>query len=125
VKSLIRVTDRLLFQASGPDASEVMPEFLHDLIGFLSFKAGRAQGPVPMKITLTRPSGLTDTQPVWQGTVHFEGGTRGHNLLLRLRIRFMDAGPYWFNVYVQDKLITRMSYEVIYTFTRTAGPPQQ
>jgi len=127
VKSLIRIIDRLFVQASGPNPSEAMPEFESELNAFLLFKSGQATGPVPIRITLTRPSGLTASNPVWYGTVHFEGGTRGHNLTLQIRYKFREPGPYWFNVYVGDRLATRMPFEVIYTTMITAGqaPPQQ
>ncbi len=122
VKSVIRIIDRMRVQASGTGPPQVMPEFQRDLVAFLIFKSGDARGPVSIKITLTRPSGLTDANPVWHGTVHFEGGSRGNNLTLRLRISFRDAGPYWFNVYVEDRLATRMPFEVIYTTLATTGP---
>lgn len=118
VKSLIRVIDRLQVQSRGQDAPDIMPEIQRDLIAFLSFKAGDARGPIPIRITVTRPSGLTDSNPVWHGTVHLEGGTRGHNLVLRMRTRFNEPGPYWYNVYVGDRLATRMSFEIIYTTMR-------
>lgn len=123
VKSIIRIIDRMRVQASGTEAPERMPPFQRDLTAFLSFKSGDARGPVPIKVTLTRPSGLTDGKSIWHGTVHFEGGTRGQNLTLHLRISFQEAGPYWFNVYVDDRLATRMPFEVIYTTVSMAASP--
>ena len=123
VKSIIRVIDRLQVRAAGHDAPDTMPEITTELVAFLAFKAGEAVGSVPIRITLTRPSGVTDTDPIWHGTVHFEGGTRGHNLTLKMRTRFTEAGPYWFDVYVGDRLATKMPYEVIYTAMRMTGPP--
>lgn len=122
VKSIIRIIDRMRVQASGPEAPDRMQPFQRELVTFLNFKSGDARGPVPIRVTLTRPSGLTDGSPVWHGTVHFEGGTRGHSLTLRLRINFQEAGPYWFNVYVEERLATRMPFEVIYT-TMNMGSP--
>ena len=121
VKSVIRIVDRLVVQATGPDAPGQMPEIRHQLVGLLSFKSGEAIGPVPIKVTITSPSGLTSQIPVWHGTVNFEGGTRGYNLTMRIQTLFKNQGPYWFNVYVGDRLATRMPFEVIYTITRTVG----
>ncbi len=121
VKSLIRVIDRMNVQAVGQAPPEKMPEVERELILVLMFKSGEATGPVPIKLTLTRPSGLVDKDPVWEGTVHFEGGTRGHNLVLRVRTQFKNTGPYWYNVYVGDSLATRIPYEVIYTTMRVSG----
>ena len=119
VKSLIRVIDRLQIQGIGPDASEIMPSFQTDLNAVLMFKSGEATGPVSVRITLTRPSGMTDRDPIWQGTVHFEGGVRGHNLIMRMRTEFKEPGPYWYNVYVGDYLATKIPFEIIYTIMRT------
>ena len=125
VKSLIRVIDRLQVQSRGPQTPEAMPEVRRDLVAYLSFKSGSAVGPVPMRITLTRPSGLTDSSPLWQATVHFEGGTRGVVQTLRMRVVLREAGPYWFNLYVEDRLVTRMPFEVIYTTLTTTAPGSQ
>lgn len=65
VKSLIRLVDRLVVQATGPDVPDTMPEITRQVIAFLSFKSGEAVGTVPIKITLKRPSGMTDPNPVW------------------------------------------------------------
>lgn len=128
VKSLIRLIDRLLIQAAGTEVPDQMPPFEQDFTMFLSFKAGSATGPVGVRVTLTSPSGMEEKQrPAFDQSVHFEGGTRGHNLIIRSRIRFTEAGPYWFNIYVGGRLVTRTPYEVVYTFRRTGGtlPPGQ
>lgn len=121
VKSVIRIIDRILFQAAGPDVPDKMPEFVREIVAVLMFKSGEARGPVPIKITLTRPSGLTDSDHIWEGTIHFEGGIRGNNLTLRMHTRFSESGPYWYNVYVGERLATRMPLEIIYTTMRTLG----
>ncbi len=123
VKSLIRVIDRLMVQASGPEIPESMPEIQRDLVGVLMFKSGEAKGPVSITVTLTRPSGLTEPNPIWQGSIHFEGGTRGNNLILSMRTRFIEPGPYWYNVYIGDRLATKMSVEIVYTTMRTREQP--
>lgn len=123
VKSLIRIIDRLQIQATGLEVPETMPPIERDLVAFLTFKSGEARGQVPIRITLTRPSGLTDAEPIWQGTVHFEGGTRGHNLVIRMRTRFTEPGPYWYSVYVGERLATKMPFEIIYTTMRLRGQP--
>ena len=118
VQSLIRIVDRLNVQAAGPDAPEQMPDVPFNYIFFLALKSGAATGPVPVKVTMTLPSGLEHSGPLFEGTVHFEGGTRGHNQVTNLRGTFKHAGPYWFNVYIDEKLITRTPMEVIYTVSR-------
>lgn len=123
VKSYIRVVDRLMIQAQGPAAPEEMPPFETSITAVLIFKAGDATGSVPMKLTLTKPSGLTTPEPVWQGSVHFEGGVRGQEIRLGIRTKFEESGPYWFNLYVGERLATRFPLEIIYTFVRTPQAP--
>ena len=125
VKSLIRVIDRLVIQAHGSGAPETMPPFTRELIGVLMFKSGEARGPVLIRATLTEPSGLTRLEDAWRGTVHFEGGTRGHTVTLRMNMTFDAPGAYWFNLYIADRLTTRMPYEVIYTTSAMGTGPGQ
>ncbi len=121
VKSLIRVIDRLMVQASGREVPDAMPPITRDLVAVLIFKSGDARGTVPVTIRLTRPSGITDPDPVWQGTILMEGGIRGSTLVLRTRTAFQEPGPYWYSVYVGDQLSTKMPFEVIYTITKMGG----
>ena len=126
VKSLIRIIDRITIEARGPDVPSTMPVIQRDLIGVLMFKSGEARGAVSITVTLTRPSGLTDPEPIWQGSPHFEGGTRGNNIILNMRTRFSEPGPYWYNIYVGDRLVTKMPLEIVYTTMKTgAQPPPQ
>ena len=121
VKSLIRIIDRVLATGSGSEAPEKMPTIEFRAVLFVSFKSGNAQGPVPIKITLTKPSGIEEPQPLYDGTIHFDGGTRGNNLISNIQLRITEAGPYWFNVYVDAKFVTRTPLEVIWTIHRAMG----
>ncbi len=78
VKSLIRVIDRLLLQVTGIDAPEQMPPIQRSIVMAISLKSGQAVGPVPIRILGIGPSGLTGQEPIYEGTVHLEGGVRGH-----------------------------------------------
>ena len=123
VHTLVRVIDRLHLQGFGPDASDQMPELQTSLTLALMVKSGEARGTTPIRITMTRPSGLTDQNAVWEGTVPLEGGTRGHSLIAQLGLKLAEPGPYWFNVYIGDGIATKIPLEVIYTFMRTAQQP--
>ena len=125
IKSLIRVVDRLVIQAHGPGAPEAMPQIKRELVGVLMFKSGEARGPVPIRLALTEPSGLARSEDAWRGTIYFEGGTRGHAVTLRMNMTFEAPGAYWFNVYIGDRLTTRMPYEVIYTTSAMGTGPGQ
>lgn len=49
------------------------------------------------------------------GTVLFEGEDKGVNLVLNIATTFEHQGLYWFNVYLDDKLLTKMPLRVIYS----------
>ncbi len=123
VHSLIRIVDRITVQAIGPGAPDQMPETPLKQTLYLSFKSGEARGPVSIKVTQTEPSGLEKPEPLWEGTIHFEGGTRGHNLIIGMKGKLKQPGPYWFNLYVGDSLAARTPLEVIYTHSRGGQVP--
>lgn len=95
-----------------------MPSLRHQFWLFLAFKSGEARGPETVKVTLTKPDGLTDQNPVVEQDVNFEGGVRGSNLVVEMRIEFKSPGPYWFSVVIGDNLVTKVPYEVVYTHRR-------
>ena len=122
VVSIIRVIDRITVTAAGPNAPDVMPELPLNHTLFLSFKSGTAQGPVPVKVTMTLPSGIEHSNPLFEGTIHFEGGTKGHNHVTLIQGTLKDPGPYWLNIFVADDLVTRTPLEVVYTTSKVSQP---
>ena len=119
VLSLIRVIDRVTHTVVGPDAPLEMEPFDYQMVLVLKLKAGEARGRHEVKIERELPSGLreTETAPSW--TVHLEGGNRGADLVMNVAMRFEVEGLYWFNVYFDGELLTRMPFEVRYS--RMAG----
>ena len=122
VNSLVRLVDRINATGHGPAAPDQMPTVDWRGYLFVAFRSGDARGPVPIKVTLTKPSGLEDPIPVFESTVHFEGGTHGNNVTTRLALQLSEAGPYWFNIYVGGRFVTKTNLEVIWTVTRTGLP---
>ncbi len=113
VLSLIRVVDRLTTTAVGVGAPKDMPPVGQRLAAVLMLTSGKARGRNELKLTMESPNG--DRKVVWEGTVHFEGEDRGHNFVLNLQPTFSLEGLYWFDLTVEDVLMTRMAYRVIYT----------
>ena len=70
VHSLIRVVDRTIANTAGPESGTPMPKFTAQLSMFLGFKAGGARGSETVKVTLTRPNGLTDAEPIAEQSLH-------------------------------------------------------
>ena len=124
VLTLVNIIDRVNITAQGPSAPEQMPATNYQLTLALILKAGRARGRYELRITPERPDGST-AQP-FVLSLNFEGeDDRGVQLVQRMGIRLSDEGLYWFNVYLADRLLTRLPLRVVYSrITVGIGPPQ-
>jgi len=121
VPSLIRIIDRIIHTRTGPDAPAEMPPISYNLTAFISLTSGNARGSHEVSIELEEPSGLR--KPSMTSTVLFEGEDKGVNLVLNIAATFEYQGLYWFNVYLDDKLLTKMPLRVIYSRV-THGTPK-
>jgi len=121
VLSLIRIVDRMYVYSSGPAAPEEMPPSFLNWFMVLNFKSGEARGTLPVKIEPELPSGLR--RPPLILSAHFEGGNRGHNIVSKINMKLEMPGVYWFRIYVDDRLVTQIPVEVIYSRTVTPQSP--
>ena len=118
VVSAIRIIDRINQTATGPNAPQAMAPFDYQLTGLITLKSGSARGGVQVEIEPEMPSGLR--KPRVTMTAQMEGNERGQNLIMNMKMRFEEPGVYWFNVYVDGRLITKMPLGVQYS--RISGP---
>lgn len=117
VVSAIRVIDRLVLLL-GPDGqplSRSMPVFF--LIGL---KPGQARGTFPIRIEREDPSTLRAT--VVEGEVFLEAEDRGVNLIVRGDFAPPEPGLYWYDIFFNDELLTRMPLRAIFQAQPTTGP---
>lgn len=121
VLSLIRVVDRVTQSVASPTAPDVMEPFYYPLTGVIMLKSGPARGTFQVRVDVEPPSGLRKTGPSF--TVLLEGEDRGANLILNMNVQFAEQGLYWFDVYFDDTLITRMPFRVVYARTTGFAPP--
>jgi hypothetical protein len=112
VLSLIRVIDRLVTTASGPAPPQNMPVASLAMHAVIMFVPGRARG--RHQIRLVREAPNADRIEVWSGGILFEGENKGHNVNLALNETFSLEGVYWYDVFVDDGLVTRMPFQVVY-----------
>lgn len=112
VLSIIRIIDRTIVTASGPDAPEKMPPVPLDARMVLGFKAGFAKGSYSVRIRPTGPDGKPLPEVIVP--MHLEGDDRGHNIILPLRMALDQEGLYWFEIYVGETLVTRMPFRLVY-----------
>jgi hypothetical protein len=120
VLSFIRVYDRIAHTIVGAGLPDKMPPFDHELQLVIMLKSGVARGNYNVKIMTELPSGLRQSGP--SIPVLLEGEDRGQNIILRMNMRFEESGLYWFDVYFDDSLMTRVPLRVVYLPTMIPGP---
>ncbi|MBI3459787.1 hypothetical protein HY230_00395 [Candidatus Acetothermia bacterium] len=112
VISAIRIIDRVIQTASGSTIPENMPPFLLNMNALLSFKSGNVRGKHTIKLAPSTPSGKT--MPELSYPILLEGEDRGANLIVQLSIQIEEEGIYWFNIFLDDHLVTKMPLRVVY-----------
>lgn len=112
VLSLIRVVDTLTHTEAGPEPPPEMPPVQWRMKLVLALKSGKARGRHELRIVTELPSGETKEPLVF--SVHFEGEERGANLIVDVSFTFTLEGLYWFNVYLNEVLLTRLPFHVKY-----------
>lgn len=123
VHSLIRIIDTLTHTAAGPDAPPQMPPVPHTMKLVIILKSGKAKGRHELRIIPELPSG--ETKPPFQVSVQMEGEERGQAIAVDMLFTFTIEGLYWFNVYFDDGLLTRMPFRVKYMRLLTMPVPSQ
>ncbi len=120
--SLIRVVDRLTHSVPGPDAPLEMPEVRRPMKLVIMLKSGQARGRHELKVQPELPSGeMKDPMLL---SVHFEGEERGKNIIMDMQFPFTMEGLYWFHLYLNDTLITKVPFRVQYQRIVTGHSPQ-
>jgi hypothetical protein len=112
VATVVRVIDRLIHTEAKPDASAEMPPVTYEMKLVLMLIPGSAVGRHELKIEREPPSGIRE-KPIAL-TVQLEGGNRGANVVMDTKMTFPLEGLYWFNVYFDDVLLTKMPFQVLY-----------
>jgi hypothetical protein len=111
VLSVIRVVDRLIL-SPGPGAPEKMPPVPINMPAVISIKSGMLTGQFTIRLTVQMPDG--QEKDVGTFPVLLEGADRGHNFIVNLVFQAEEQGLYWFGVYLEAQLLTRMPLRVIY-----------
>jgi hypothetical protein len=110
--SIIRVIDRWNFVGA---AKEMGPQVMRFHF-FIMFRAGILRGKQRIHIRPHSPSG--QDLPAMEFPVLFEGDDeRGIAVATEAQIGVDQEGLYWFDVYLEDELVTRMPLRVTYQQT--------
>ena len=125
VLSAIRIVDRIIQKTQGVGAPELMPAVTVDLKLLLIFKSGPGQGSRNVTVALAYPSGRL--QPSASLPIYLEGGEgdRGANLIVEVKFQTQEEGLYWFDILLENELITRVPLRILYqrVSVGTSGTP--
>jgi hypothetical protein len=110
--SIIRMIDRLAITVNALGSPETMPPTATNVTILISLKSGKARGRNTIKLRLEAPSGLK--LPDQLLPVLFEGDDRGVNLILNLNLVVDQEGVYWFDVLLEEQLLTRIPLRILY-----------
>ena len=112
VATVVRVIDRLTHTDSKPDAPAEMPPVTYGMKLVIMLIPGQALGRHELKVERELPSGIRDKPIAF--TVQMEGSNRGANIVVDTKMTFPLEGLYWFNVYLDDVLLTKIPVQVLY-----------
>jgi hypothetical protein len=114
--SLIRVTDRVGVLGTAP---QMQPHPLQNLTLVVGLKSGTLRETHRIKIQPITPTG--SRLPAVETSVLFEGDDRGPGIILPLSIVLTEEGLYWFEISLEEQVLTRIPLRVIYQ--RAQGMP--
>jgi hypothetical protein len=124
VLSLIRIIDRLTHTQAGPEPPSQLPPVTYTMKLVIILKSGSAVGRYEVKVVPHLPS--EETELPHMVTVHLEGEERGINIIVNMAFTFRLEGVYWFYVYFDEMLLTKMPFTVRYVRVETTPiqPPE-
>ncbi len=112
VLSLIRIIDTITHTEARPDAPAEMPHVTYPMKMVIMLKSGHARGRHELKMIPELPSG--EVKPPFTRSVQMEGEEQGFNNVINMLFTFAMEGLYWFNVYLDDSLLTRIPLRIKY-----------
>lgn len=112
VISIIRMIDRLTVTVNAAGSPETMPPAAVNFTVLIALKSGSARGRMTVKWRTETPSGLKLPDQLFP--VFFEGEDRGVNLVINLNMIAEQEGLYWFDVLLDEQLLTRIPLRILY-----------
>jgi len=109
VLSIIRVTDRIQVVGITP---QMQPQPLQHLVLVVVMRSGTLRATHKVKIVPVTPGGKP--LPETEVSVLFEGEDRGPALVMPVSLVATEEGLYWFDLYLEELLLTRIPLRVIY-----------
>jgi len=118
VVTLVRLIDRFIVTAQGPDAPATLPPTLVSVVAVVWLRSGEARGRHVLQLRPEKPSG--ERLDATEISVHFEGEERGSRTTGNISLVADEEGLYWFDVLLDDTLLSRIPLRIMYQ-RQTAG----
>jgi len=106
--SIIHIADKLNYRIEG------LPEGFKPAIaltGLIALKSGPVVGDHTVKITVERPGG--ERKEVASIPFKLLGKDQGQNVILNITLGIEQEGVYWFDVFFDEDLLTRMPLMIV------------
>lgn len=114
--SLIRVVDRLIVGATGPNPPPEMPPVRLNIQGIMAWAGGL--GLHHGQMVITAPDGAVVLE---SPTYPFDLGSldRGHNIIINLQLEIRRPGTYWMEFRLNGMVKSRIPWRVLYMPSQT------
>lgn len=112
VLSAIRIVDTVTIQVEELAHEAQTP--LVNLTLFIAFKAGDAHGSHDVTVAMEEPARTTayEEERFTQTIVFYGTEDRGITVVMPVAMTVVEAGVYWFGVYLGERLVTRVPLRV-------------
>jgi hypothetical protein len=113
VLSVIRIIERAQIELGTNDPVLLQQKVALGLqiTGLICIKAGPLEGKFNIRIEAQKPSGKRADLHVFPIELH--GGDTGANLILNLTIAVDEDGTHWFDVFFEDRLLTKIPLTIL------------
>lgn len=123
VLSAIRIVDRVVRSAYGPEPPAYMEPFEYDLSFLFVLKTGENPGNFRLTVEPIKPVTNERLPPIQSTLILEPPGDRGMNFVARAKVMLDLPGIWWFDVGLNGKRITRIPFNVIYVPQPTGHRP--
>jgi hypothetical protein len=122
VMSVIRMVDRVTLTSRGHTPAE-MPRGILSFMLYLMFKSGDARGTFQIGVRSVNPSGQVISTASFP--LLMEGEDRGAALVTQFALEAREEGVYWFDILLEEQVITRVPLRVVYQRIVTSPKPPE
>ena len=115
------ICERVLQEKDGVlSAIRIVDQITHTIVApLITFKSGRARGRQTVQLAMEDPSGAR--KELFAHSLQFEGEHRGANWVIQANVMFSMEGLYWFEVILEDRLVTKMPVKLLYQLMSPGG----